>query len=403
MNKNFIAARLDKIKPSATLALTAKAQEMKAEGRDVIGLSVGEPDFDTPDFIRDGAKAAIDNGQTRYTFVSGTIELRKAICEKFKRENNLTYTPEQVVVGTGGKQVLYNAFMVTLNPGDEVIIAAPYWLSYPEMVILAEGTPVIVETKQEQGFKLSPQALEEAITEHTKWVVINSPSNPTGAAYTREDFKALGEVLKKHPHVHIMTDDIYEHLVYDDFKFSSFAEAAPELYDRTLTINGVSKAYAMTGWRIGYAGGSVELIKAMSKIQGQSTSNPSSISQAAAVAALNGDQSFLKKWRKIFQERRDLVVSMLNKAEGIKCDVPQGAFYVFASCEGLIGKKTRDGKVIENDTDFAAYLLEKHCVVVVPGVEFGAAPFYVRISYAISNEKLTKACERIQKACQELV
>ncbi|MCK5556696.1 MAG: pyridoxal phosphate-dependent aminotransferase [Alphaproteobacteria bacterium] len=402
MTKDFIAKRLDKIKPSATLALAAKAQEMKAQGRDVIGLAVGEPDFDTPDFIKVGAKAAMDKGQTKYTPVTGTIELRKTICEKFKRENNLTYAPEQVIVGTGGKQVLYNAFMATLSPGDEVIIVAPYWLSYPEMVMLAEGTPVIIETKQEQGFKMSPQALEKAITPRTKWVIINSPSNPTGAAYSLEDLKALGEVLKKHPHVHVMSDDIYEHLIYDDFKFSTIAEAVPELYDRTLTVNGVSKAYAMTGWRIGYAGGSVELIKAMSKVQGQSTSNSSSISQAAAVSALNGDQSFMKEGRKIFQSRRDLVVSLVNEAEGLKCVVPSGAFYVFASCEGVIGKKRPDGKVIRNDTDFAAYLLENQGIVVVPGVEFGAS-FHFRISYALSEEILSEACSRIQKACLELV
>lgn len=402
MSKDFIAKRLDKIKPSATLALAAKAQEMKAKGLDVIGLAVGEPDFDTPDFIKAGAKTAIDKGQTKYTPVSGTVELRKAVCEKFKRENGLTYTPEQVIVGTGGKQVLYNAFMATLNPGDEVVIAAPYWLSYPDMVMLAEGTPVIVDTKPEQGFKMTPAALEKAITPKTKWVVINSPSNPTGAAYTREELKALGEVLKKNPHVHILTDDIYEHLIYDNFKFSTIAEVVPELYDRTLTVNGVSKAYAMTGWRIGYAGGSAELIKAMSKVQGQSTSNASSISQAAAVSALNGDQSFLLEWRKTFQERRDLVVSLLNKADGLKCTAPEGAFYVFASCEGVIGKKTPDGKMIENDSDFVTYLLEKHNVVVVQGVEFGMSPYF-RVSYALSKETLTKACERIQKACQELV
>ncbi|MBI3440387.1 MAG: pyridoxal phosphate-dependent aminotransferase [Proteobacteria bacterium] len=401
MSKDFIAKRLDKIKPSATLALAAKAQELKAQGKDVIGLAVGEPDFDTPDFIKNGAKAAMDKGQTKYTPVTGTIELRKSICEKFNRENNLKYTPEQVIVGTGGKQVLYNAFMATLNPGDEVIISAPYWLSYPEMVLLAEGTPVVVETKPEQGFKLTPAALEKAVTPQTKWVIINSPSNPTGAAYTRGELKALGEVLKKHPHVHILTDDIYEQLIYDQFKFSTIAEVVPELYDRTLTVNGVSKAYAMTGWRIGYAGGPAELIKAMSTVQSQSTSNPSSISQAAAVAALNGDQNFLNEWRKTFQERRDLVVSRLNQTEGLHCNVPEGAFYLFVSCEGMIGKKTPDSKMIANDTDFANYLLEKHGVVVVPGVEFGMSPYF-RVSYALSKETLAKACERIQTACQEL-
>jgi len=401
MKKGFIASRLDKIKPSATLALAAKAQELKAQGLDVIGLAVGEPDFDTPDFIKQGAKAALDKGQTKYTPVAGTVELRKAVCEKFRRENHLSYTPEQVIVGAGGKQVIYNAFMATLNPGDEVVIAAPYWLSYPEIVMLAEGTPVIVATRPEQGFKMSPQALESAITPQTKWVIINSPGNPTGSAYTREELTALGEVLKKHPQVHIMTDDIYEHLIYDGFKFSTIAEVTPELYERTLTVNGVSKAYAMTGWRIGYAGGPADLIKAMGKVQGQSTSNPSSISQAAAATALNGDQEFLKDWRKTFQERRDLVVSMMNKAEGLTCAAPEGAFYVFASCAGVIGKKTPEGKLLENDADFAAYLLEKHAIVVVPGVEFGLSPYF-RVSYALSKETLTTACARIQNACREL-
>jgi aspartate aminotransferase len=401
MTAQFIATRLDRIKPSATLALAAKAQELKTQGKDVIGLAVGEPDFDTPDFIKAGAKAAMDNGQTKYTPVAGTVELRKAICDKFKRENNLTYTPEQIIVGTGGKQVLYNAFMATLNIGDEVIIAAPYWLSYPEMVMLAEGTPVIVQTTAESGFKMSAPALEQAITPKTKWVIINSPSNPTGAAYTVAELKALGEVLKNHPHVHILTDDIYEHLIYDDFKFSTIADVVPELYARTLTVNGVSKAYAMTGWRIGYAGGDANLIKAMVKVQGQSTSNPSSISQAAAVTALNGDQNFLKEWRNIFQERRDLVVSMLGQAEGLKCFAPEGAFYVFASCAGVIGKITPEGKVIATDSDFANYLVEKHNVVVVQGVEFGLSPYF-RVSYALSKEALTKACLRIQTACAEL-
>lgn len=398
---SFIAKRLDKIKPSATLALAAKAQELKAAGKDVIGLSVGEPDFDTPKHICDAAKEAMDKGQTRYTPVAGTPVLRQAIADKFKRENNLTYTPEQIVVGTGGKQILYNAFMATLNPGDEVVIAAPYWLSYPAMVDLAEGTPVIIETSADNKFKMTPEQLEGAITDKTKWVVINSPSNPTGNGYTRDDLKALADVLKKHPDVYILCDDIYEHLVYGDFKFATMAEVAPELYDRTLTMNGVSKAYAMTGWRIGYGAGPVELIKAMSKIQGQSTSNPSSISQAAAVAALNGDQSFLNDWRKTFEERRDLVVELLNKAEGISCEAPEGAFYVFASCEGVIGKKTPDGKVIENDTDFATYLLEHYNVVVVQGVEFGLSPYF-RVSYALSKDILTEACGRIQKACAEL-
>ena len=401
MTKKFIASRLDKIKPSATLALAAKAQELKAEGKDVIGLSVGEPDFDTPDHIKAAGKKAMDDGKTKYTPVPGTPELRKAICEKFKRENNLTYTPDQVIVSTGGKQVLYNAFMATLNPGDEVVISAPYWLSYPDMVMLAEGTPVIVETTPAEKFKMTPEKLDAAITPNTKWVIINSPSNPTGAAYTKDELVALGAVLKKHPHVHVLTDDIYEHLVYDNFKFHTIAEVVPELFDPTLTVNGVSKAYAMTGWRIGYAAGPADLIKAMSKVQGQSTSNASSISQAAAVGALNGDQAFLNDWRKKFQERRDLVVGLLNKADGISCEAPEGAFYVFASCDGVIGKTTPEGKTIETDTDFATYLLEKHNLVVVQGAEFGLSPCF-RVSYAMDKDTLTKACERIQTACAEL-
>lgn len=401
MRKDLIASRLDKIKPSATLALAAKAQELKAQGKDVIGLAVGEPDFDTPDFIKAAAKKAMDEGKTKYTPVQGTVELRKAIAEKFKRENGLTYTPEQVIVSTGGKQVLYNAFMASLNAGDEVTISAPYWLSYPEMVQLAEGVPVIVQTTVETGFKMNPEQLSRAITPKTKWVIINSPSNPTGAAYTAAELKALGEVLKQHPHVYIMSDDIYEHLTYDGFQFATIAQVTPELYDRTLTVNGVSKAYAMTGWRIGYAGGPAELIKAMNKVQGQSTSNASSISQAAALAALNGDQSFLAGWRQEFQARRDLVVGMLNKAPGLSAVAPEGAFYVYVGCAGTIGKKTPGGKVINSDSDFAAYLLEAHNVVVVQGVEFGLSPYF-RISYALSRDTLTKACERIQAACAAL-
>ena len=400
--KDLIAKRLEKIKPSATLALAAKAAELKAQGKDVIGLAVGEPDFDTPVHIKDAAKKAMDEGKTKYTPVPGTPELRKAVAAKFKRENNLEYTADQVIVGTGGKQVLYNAFMATLNAGDEVIISAPYWLSYPELVQLCEGAPVIVKTTPESGFKMSPADLEKAITPNTKWVIINSPSNPTGAAYTREELKALGDVLKKHEHVWILTDDIYEHLTYDKFKFSTIAEVTPELFDRTLTVNGVSKAYAMTGWRIGYAAGPAGLIKEMSKVQGQSTSNASSISQAAALAALNGDQSFLPGWRDKFEERRNLVVGMLNKANGLKCETPEGAFYVYCSCAGAIGKKTPDGKTIETDTDFCNYLLEKHNVVVVPGVEFGLTPYF-RVSYALDKETLTKACDRIQQACAELL
>jgi len=394
---SFIAKRLDKIKPSATLVLAAKAAEMKAAGQDVIGLSIGEPDFDTPDYIKAGAKAAMDKGQTRYTPVPGTVEARKAVIAKFKRDNNLTYGMDQVIVSTGGKQVLSNAFLATLNPGDEVIIPAPYWLSYPEMVLLADGTPVIVNAPTQNDFKILPDQLEKAITPKTKWFIINSPSNPTGSVYTREEIKALGAVLLKHPHVHVLTDDIYEHLIYDGQKFNTIAEIVPELFPRTLTVNGVSK----TGWRIGFAGGPAEIIKAMAKVQGQTTSGASSISQAAAATALNGDQSFIKGWRDAFQERRDVVVGLLNKVEGLRCSVPGGAFYVYASCAGLIGKKTPEGKVIENDTDFANYLLDKHLVAVVPGVEFGGSPYF-RISYALSKETLAKACERIQKACKEL-
>ncbi|MCB1556161.1 MAG: pyridoxal phosphate-dependent aminotransferase, partial [Alphaproteobacteria bacterium] len=334
---SIIADRLSNIKPSATLGLVAKVQEMKATGRDVIGLSVGEPDFDTPDFIKDAAKRALDEGQTKYTPVPGTPALRKAIAAKFKRDNDLDYAPDQIVVGTGGKQVLYNALMASVNPGDEVIIPAPYWVSYPDMVLLAEGTPIFVECPQENQFKLRPDDLDKAITPKTKWLILNSPSNPTGGAYTHEEMKALTDVLLRHPHVWLMVDDMYEKIVYDGFSFVTPAQVEPRLMDRTLTVNGVSKAYSMTGWRIGYAGGPKPLIKAMTDIQSQSTSNPCSISQAAAVAALEGDQSFLTDWVAIFKKRRDLVVSMLNAADGLTCLKPEGAFYVYPSCAGLIG------------------------------------------------------------------
>ena len=400
---SLIAEHLSKIKPSATLALAAKAQELKAQGRDVIGLAVGEPDFDTPQHIKDAAKAAIDRGETKYTPVPGTLALRRAVAEKFKTENGLTYTPDQIIVGTGGKQVLYNAFMATLNPGrgEEVVIPAPYWVSYPDMVNLAQGVAVIVMTRAENGFKMTPDELDGAITRKTKWVILNSPSNPTGAAYTEDELKGLAGVLRKHSHVHILTDDIYEHLTYDGFKFTTIAQVAPDLYSRTLTVNGASKAYSMTGWRIGYAGGPVDLIKAMAKIQGQSTSNPSSISQAAALAALTGPQGFLQEWRKVFKDRRNVAVDMLNKADGIFCKAPEGAFYVFASCKGAIGRVTPEGKTLANDTDFCNYLLEQHDVAAVPGVEFGMSPYF-RISYALSMENLKKACERIQRACAAL-
>ena len=397
----FIATRLSNIKPSPTIAVTQKARELKAAGRNIIGLGAGEPDFDTPDNIKEAAIAAIRSGDTKYTPVDGTPALKKAICAKFKRENGLDYTPEQVTVGTGGKQVLYNALMATLNPGDEVIVPAPYWVSYPDMVLLADGVPVPVECPADTGFKLQPADLEKAITPKTKWLILNSPNNPTGAAYTRAELKALTDVLVRHPHVWVMTDDMYEHLNYDGFEFTTPAQVEPSLYDRTLTVNGVSKAYAMTGWRIGYAAGPKELIKAMGVIQSQSTSNPSSVSQAAAVEALNGPQDFIKERAEAFKERRDLVVSMLNQASGIKCHKPEGAFYVYPSCEGTIGKTTPDGKVIGTDEDFVTCLLESEGVAVVQGSAFGLAPFF-RISYATSTAELEEACQRIQRACAAL-
>jgi len=398
---SILANRLSRIKPSATLAVTAKAKELKAAGKDIIGLGAGEPDFDTPDFIKNAAKKALDQGQTKYTNVDGTPELKDAIIAKFKRDNALDYNRDEITVGTGGKQVLYNALMATLNPGDEVIIPAPYWVSYPDMVLLAEGEPVIVDCPADTGFKMTAAQLEAAITPKTKWVILNSPSNPTGAGYTHADMKALTDVLMKHPHVWVLTDDMYEHLVYGDFEFCTPAQVEPALKDRTLTVNGVSKAYSMTGWRIGFAGGPKELIKAMAKIQGQSTSNPCSISQAAATEALNGDQSFMEAWVEAFKNRRDLVVDMLNQCEGIECPNPEGAFYVYPSCAGCIGKTTPDGKVIETDEDFVSYLLESEGVACVHGEAFGLSPHF-RISYATSEEALTKACERIQKACSAL-
>jgi len=398
---SILANRLGRIKPSATLAVTAKAKELKAAGKDIIGLGAGEPDFDTPDFIKDAAKAAMDNGQTKYTAVDGTAELKDAIIAKFKRDNGIEYARNEVIVGTGGKQVLYNAFMATLNAGDEVIIPAPYWVSYPDMTLLAEGEPVIVDCPADTNFKMSGAQLEAAITPKTKWVILNSPSNPTGAGYTREDMKELTDVLLKHPHVWVLTDDMYEHLVYGDFEFVTPVQVEPKLKDRTLTVNGVSKSYSMTGWRIGYAGGPAELIKAMSKVQGQSTSNPSSISQAAAVEALNGDQSFMQEWIKAFQSRRDIVVELLNGCDGIDCPMPEGAFYVYPSCAGVIGKTTPEGKVIKTDEDFVSYLLESEGVACVHGEAFGLSPHF-RISYATSEEALRAACERIQKACGAL-
>lgn len=398
---SLIADRLSRIKPSPTIAVTTKAAELKAAGRDIIGLGAGEPDFDTPEFIRKGAIEAINKGQTRYTAVDGTNELKDAIVAKFKRDNNLTYARDQITVGTGGKQVLYNALMASVNPGDEVIIPAPYWVSYPDMTLLAEGVPVIVPCREENGFKLQAEDLEKAITPKTKWLIFNSPSNPTGGAYSWDELKALTDVLLKYPHVYIMSDDMYEHLVYEGFKFVTPAQVEPKLYDRTLTVNGVSKSYAMTGWRIGYAGGPKELIKAMAIMQSQSTSNPSSVSQAAAVVALNGDQSFLKERNDSFAARRDLVVKMLNEAPNISCIKPEGAFYVYASCKECIGRTTPDGKVIRSDEDFVTYLLESQGVAAVQGAAFGLSPYF-RISYATSVDALKEACTRIQKACAAL-
>jgi aspartate aminotransferase len=397
----FLADALSRVKPSATIAVTQKARELKAAGRDVISLSVGEPDFDTPDNIKNAAIDAIRRGETKYTPVPGIVPLREAICGKFERENNLAYKPSQVIVGTGGKHILFNAFMATLNPGDEVIVTAPYWVSYPEMVALCGGTAVIVETRMEQGFKLQPEALDRAITAKTKWIVLNSPSNPSGAAYTREELKKITDVLLRHPHVWLLPDDMYEHLTYGDFKFVTPAEIEPALYDRTLTMNGVSKAYAMTGWRIGYAAGPEKLIRAMDMIQGQQTSGACSIAQWAAVEALNGPQDFIATSRKAFETRRDLVVSMLGQAKYLKCPSPEGAFYVFPSCAEAIGRKTAGGKTIETDQDFVTELLEAEGVATVQGSAFGTAPNF-RVSYATSNKLLEEACARIQRFCASL-
>jgi aspartate aminotransferase len=397
----FLANALSRVKPSATIAVSQKARELKAKGRDVIGLGAGEPDFDTPDNIKAAAIDAINRGETKYTPVSGIPELRKAIAAKFKRENNLDYDWQQTIVGTGGKQILFNAFMATLNPGDEGVSPAPYWVSYPEMVAICGGTPVFVSTTIENDFKLQPADLEAAITPKTKWLMFNSPSNPSGAAYSEAELKALTEVLMRHPHVWILSDDMYEHLTYGEFVFSTPAQIEPSLYDRTLTMNGVSKAYAMTGWRIGYAAGPLELIKAMDMIQGQQTSGACSIAQWAAVEALNGTQEFIPANKEIFRGRRDLVVSMLNQAKGIQCPVPEGAFYVYPSCAGCIGKTAPSGKVIETDEDFVTELLETEGVAVVHGSAFGLGPNF-RISYATSEEQLEEACNRIQRFCAAL-
>ena len=399
---SITAAALDRIQPSPTLAVTAKAQELRAQGRDVISLGAGEPDFDTPDHVKEAAIEAIRSGETHYTPVNGTPALRQAIADKFKRENGLDYGLDQISVGCGGKQVLYNAIMATVDPGDEVVIPAPYWVSYPDIVLLAGGQPVVVDSGLDSGFKVTPDSLAAAITPKSKWLILNSPSNPSGAAYSRDELAALGRVLLDHPQVWVMSDDIYEHLVYDGFEFATIAQVVPELQDRTLTLNGVSKAYAMTGWRVGYAGGPVEVIKAMAKIQSQSTTHTSSISQAAAVEALNGTQDFLTDWVATFAERRDLVVGMLNQATGLSCLSPEGAFYVYPSCAELIGKKTPEGSVIANDSDFVTYLLESEGVAAVQGAAFGLEPYF-RISYATSTEALEEACKRIQRACAALV
>ena len=396
-----VAARLAAVKPSPTMAVTAKAAELKAAGKDVIGLGAGEPDFDTPDHIKQAAIDAINRGETKYTPVDGTAALKDAIIAKLKRDNNLEYKRDQIVVGCGAKQVIFNAMLATLNAGDEVIIPAPFWVSYPDMVVVADGVPVIVECPESSGFKLTAAQLDKAITAKTRWVILNSPSNPTGAAYTKAELQALADVLKKHPHVYVLSDDIYEYLVYDGFEFMNIATVEPSLIDRTLTVNGVSKAYSMTGWRIGYAAGPKDIIKAVANVQSHSTSNPCSISQAASVAALNGSLDFLTAWKDAFKARRDMVVDMLNAIEGIHCPKPEGAFYVFPRCKDLFGKKTLAGKVIVNSTDFAAYLLEDALVAVVMGEAFGLDGYF-RISYATSEKALKDACERIKASVAKL-
>lgn len=397
----FISEALNRIQPSATIAISNKAMALQKAGEDVIGLAAGEPDFDTPDNIKDAAINAIKAGKTKYTAVDGIPELKQAIVDKFKRENKLNYTTSQVTVGTGGKQVLFNALMATVNPGDEVIIPAPYWVSYPDIVMLAGGKPVIVQGSPDHGFKLRASDLEKAITPKTKWVILNSPSNPSGAAYSRAELAALAEVLKKYKYVWILTDDMYEHLVYDAFEFTTIVEVEPSLHDRTLTMNGVSKSYCMTGWRIGYGAGPEVLIRAMAKLQSQSTSNPSSIAQWAAVEALNGPQDFIARHNKVFKQRRDLVVSMLNQTNGLTCARPEGAFYVYPSCAGAIGKTAKSGKVIANDEDFVSELLSEEGVAAVHGAAFGTSPYF-RISYATATEKLEDACQRIQRFCANL-
>ncbi len=397
---SILATHLAAVKPSPTIAVTQRAAELKASGRDIIGLGAGEPDFDTPEHIKMAAKVAIDAGETKYTAVAGTLTLRKAICAKFKRENDLRYTPDQITVGCGGKQIIFNAILATVNPGDEVVIPAPYWVSYPDIVHLAGGTPVVVPCPAENDFKLQPQNLEAVLTPRTKWLFLNSPSNPTGSTYTAAELEALAEVLRRHAQVWILTDDIYEHILYDT-AFATIAQIDPRLYDRTLTLNGLSKAYAMTGWRVGYAGGPLTLIKAMNMVQSQSTTHTSSISQAASVAALNGPTGFLSAWCESFRERRDRVVTLLNEAQGITCRTPEGAFYVYPSCAGCIGKTTPDGTRIATDNDFVAALLETEGVAAVQGGAFGLSPYF-RISYATSLAVLQEACQRIQRFCTAL-
>ena len=395
------SAALDRIQPSATLAMTSRVLELKRAGVDVIGLSAGEPDFDTPDFVKEAAIEAIRKGQTKYTNVDGTAELKDAIANKFKRDNGLDYAANQISVNVGGKHTLFNALVASVNPGDEVIVPAPYWVSYPDIVNFAGGTPVFIKASAEQNYKITAAQLEAAISPKTKWLILNSPSNPSGAAYTRAELEALADVLRRHPHVLVMADDMYEHIVYDDFEFTTIAQVAPDLYDRTLTVNGCSKAYSMTGWRIGFAGGPAWLIKAMAKLQSQSTSNPCSIAQAAATAALNGDQSFLADRNVSFKKRRDLVVGMLNQIDGLNCPTPEGAFYVYPDVSGLIGKKTPAGLLIENDAVLIDYFLDQARVAAVHGAAFGLEPAF-RVSYATSEAILTEACTRIQKACADL-
>lgn len=398
---SIIAKRMSLLKPSATMANTQKAAELRAEGKDIIGLSAGEPDFPVPPHVAQAAIDAVNNNQNGYTAVAGTIELREAVCRKFKRENGLEYTPDQIQVGCGGKQLIFNALMATIDAGDEVIIPAPYWVSYPSIVELLEGAPVEVKCTEENGFKLTPELLENAITPKTKWLIMNSPSNPTGAVYTEEELHAIANVLLKHPHVWVMSDDIYEHIVYDGFEFKTIAQVEPKLIDRTLTLNGAAKAFSMTGWRVGYAGGPIDLIKQMNKLQGQSTTHTNSLGQAAAAAALDGDTSFLAERAESFKTRRDYVAARLNETEGMTCLIPEGAFYLYPSVAGCIGKTTPDGKKIENDTDFAMALLETEGVASVQGSAFGLSP-YIRISYATSQDLLEKACERLQRFCASL-